>query len=127
MIWLVILWGLLAAILESYNDRLGETKKDKIADGVYLAIATSCLCLLVWILDRTNPLKVIPLVLAVRVLVFDYLVTYLLIRNGVIVGNWFSYTGKTSKWDKLISRVNPFVRLGLGVAVFALSLWWFLS
>jgi hypothetical protein len=119
LIWLILIAGLAAVVVEAWNDRFGETKKGKIKDAAYLAIATSCLCLLAWLLDRTHPLKVIALVLGVRVLAFDYLVQYLLIKNKVIFGKWWSYSGKTAKWDRLTGRVHWGIRLGLRVVIIA--------
>ena len=125
MIWLVILWGLTAAALEAWNDRKGETKKDKIADGVYLAIATSCLCLLVWVLDRTNPLKVIAVVLGVRLLFFDYLTHALLKRfseSHKDINIW-TYVGKTSFTDRnILSRIHWRIVLLARVLIFVAAL-----
>lgn len=127
MIWLVILLGLVAVEVEARNDQHGESKKDKVRDAFVLAIAASCLCLLLYWLGNVHPLKTIALLLGVRVLVFDYRATYLLIKNKVIVGNWWSYTGKTARWDKLISRIPPWLRLLARVILFAASLIWFLA
>lgn len=127
MIWLVILLGLVAVEVEARNDQHGESKSDKVRDAFVLTIAASCLCLLLWWLADVNPLKTIALLLGVRVLVFDYLITYLLIKNGVVVGHWFSYMGKTAFTDRIISKVNPWLRFALRLCLFGVACWWFLN
>jgi hypothetical protein len=124
MIWVVILWGLAAAILEAWNDRKGETKKDKISDSVYLAIATSCLCLLVWVLDRTNPLRVVAVVLGVRVLAFDYVCNWFLKKYSESHKeiNVFRYVGTTATTDRIISNIPPWLRFLARVVIFAAAL-----
>lgn len=74
-----------------------------------------------------NPLAVLSLILGWRVLVFDYWVTYLLKKNDVIspTANWFTYTGKTSKIDKVVAKIPPVLRLLIRVAVFGCSVGWF--
>lgn len=126
MIWLLILLGLAASEIEARNDQHGESKKDKIRDGVYLTIFASLVCYLSWRLADVHPLKTIAVLLALRVLYFDYRVSYLLIKNGVIAGKWWSYTGKTAKWDRLIAKVNWRVRLVLRVVILAGSIALFL-
>lgn len=127
MIWLVILLGLVAVEVEARNDQHGESKKDKVRDAFALAIAASCLCLLLYWLGDVHPLKTIALLLGVRVLVFDYRVQALLIKNGVIVGHWWSYLGKTAFTDRLVAKVPPWLRLLVRLCLFGLSVWWFIS
>lgn len=123
VIWLLILAGLAASEIEARNDQHGESKKDKIRDGVYLTIFASLLSYLSWRLADVHPLKTIAVLLAVRVLYFDYRVSYLLIKNGVISGHWFDYVGKTSWFDvNVTSKVNPWLRLVLRVAILSGSI-----
>ena len=127
MIWLILLAGLIASEVETRNDQWGESKKDKLRDAIFLTIFASAVSYLAWRFVHVNPLKTIAVLLAVRIAYFDYRVSYLLIRNKIIVGKWFSYSGKTAKWDRLISKVNPWVRFAVRVALFAGSLILFLS
>lgn len=119
--------GLAAVIVEAICDRKGEYKRGKIRDAIGLTIAASLICLIAYWLGDVPPLNTLVLLLGIRLLVFDYLVSYLLIKNKVIVGHWFTYSGKTAKWDGLISKINPWVRLALRALLFCLALWWFLS
>jgi hypothetical protein len=123
----VFVVSLVAVVREAKLDQWGEDKSDKIEDGVALAMLTFCLCFLAWIVNKTNPLKVIAVVLGVRVLVFDYLVSYLLIKNKIIVGHWFTVTGKTARWDRLVARIHPWLRFVARLVLFALALTLFLS
>lgn len=127
MICIILISGLVAVVVEAWNDQHGESKKDKVRDAFVLAIAASCLSLLSYWIADVHPLKTIALLLGVRVLVFDYLVTYLLIKNKVIAGNWFDYMGKTAFTDRLVAKVPAWLRLLVRVCLFAASLIWFLA
>jgi len=124
--FMIILLGLIASEVEARNDQWGESKKDKIRDGVFLTIFASAVSYLAWRFVEINPLKTVAVLLAVRIAYFDYRVSYLLIKNKVIVGHWFTYSGKTAKWDKVISKVNPWVRLAVRIVFFACCLLFFL-
>lgn len=118
---------LLPTLFEAWTDRHGESKEGKTSDALWLGFVALLLSVGLWLLLSVQPLKTIALLLGWRLLVFDYLTHALLIRNDVIVGSWYNYTGKTSKWDKIISKVNWKVRLAVRTILFALSLWWFLA
>lgn len=111
---------LLPTLWEIWNDRDGETKKDKTRDLIVSVILYAAVALINWLLD-IHPLKSLALTFGFRVLVFDYAVQWLLIRRGVIHGHWFTYTGKTARFDRLIARVNPWVRLAVRVVAFLAS------
>lgn len=55
--------------------------------------------------------------IAVFFLCFDYLVAYLLIRNGVVIGHWFSYLSGKKFFDKIMVRLFPWQRLALRICV----------
>lgn len=57
------------------------------------------------------------LAIAVFFLCFDYLVAYLLIRNGVVIGHWFSYLSGRKFFDKIMVRLFPWQRLALRICV----------
>ena len=117
----------LPTVFESYLDRKGETSDGKRKDTLWLLFVALLLSAFLWRLSGVPPWKTVALLLGWRVLIMDYLVSYLLIKNDVIVGNWFTYTGKTSKFDKLIAGINPWLRFIVRVVLFAASLVWFLS
>lgn len=118
---------IIPTLWEIWDDRNGETKKDKTRDFLIAVIMYSVIALANWWIFETHPLKSLALTFAFRLLVFDYAIAYVLIKRGVIVGNWFSYTGKTARWDKLIARVNPWLRFAARVVLFAAVLWWLYS
>ncbi len=122
----VIILGLIASEVEARNDQWGESKTGKFWDAVFLTIFLSLVGWIAYAIDSIHPLKTIVLLLSVRICYFDYRVSYLLIRNKVIVGHWFTYTGKTSRWDKLISKLNPWAMLAIRVCLFFFSVVWFL-
>lgn len=117
---------LVPTLMESYLDRHGETKRDKLWDGLILVGYSVLLAFGAWWLGY-RPLSVIGLILGFRVLIFDYLVQYLLIKNKVIVGHWFTYNGKTSFIDRLISGVHPVLRFAARVIVFLASIFLFFA
>lgn len=124
----MLIWIILAAvpsIVEAWLDRHGEGRSDKIRDTIALVVVALVLSILFQFLLNVLWLKSIALLLAWRILLFDYLVSYLLIRNGVIVGHWFTYNGQTSWFDRLVSRVNPVVRLLIRVILFGVAVWFF--
>jgi hypothetical protein len=117
MTWPIYFLALIPTLYEAISDRFGESKKDKISD-FWLAFSCSIFAAtILWMLGY-NPILFLMMVIAWRVLCFDYLVQYLLIRKGVIVGHWFTYNGKTSWFDQLVSKVHPVLRLVIRVAFF---------
>lgn len=113
---LIILICSLPTFWEVYNDRNGETKRDKQRDamitmGLYMAIALA-------LIHYVEVHKSLTLMLAIRLLIFDYVIHYVLIRRGVIRGHWFTYVGKTPEFDQLVRKINPWVRLAIRVVVF---------
>ncbi len=116
----------LPSVYEAWTDRHGEGRRQKVIDALILIACASGLTILSYWLLAVPLLKTIVLLLAWRVLIFDYTVSYLLIKNDVIVGNWFTYTGKTSKFDKLIAGINPWLRLVVRVVLFTASIVWFI-
>jgi hypothetical protein len=122
----VILITFLPTLYEAFTDRLGESKKDKLWDGVILAGYSILLVGGAWWLGY-RPLSVIGLILGFRILLFDYLVQYLLIKNKVIVGHWFDYSGKTSWFDQKVAGINPWIRFAARLVVFALAVWYYIQ
>lgn len=115
---------ILPTVLEIIDDARGELKKGKVRDFILAVIFYSGIALFNWQVFEIHPLKSIALMLGVRVMFFDYVVQYVLIKRGVITGHWFFYQGKTAKWDRVISYLNPWVVLAVKVIVFAGALAW---
>lgn len=115
---------LIPTLYEAWSDRKGEDRKGKRKDFIWLSLVALALAGYAWWAGYA-PLSVIGLILGFRVLIFDYLVQYLLIKNKVIVGHWFTYNGKTSWFDKLAAKIHPVIRLILRLIVFALAVWWY--
>lgn len=122
----IALLCLAPTIYEAISDRKGESKRDKFWDGLIL-VGYSVLLAGGAYLSGHAWVPVIGLILGFRVLVFDYLIQYLLIKNKVIVGHWFTYNGKTSWFDKLAAKIHPVIRFVLRMVVFALAVWWYLK
>ena len=127
MIWVIVFLGLIASEVEARNDQWGESKKDKIRDAIFLTIFASIVSYLAWSFADVNPLKMVAVLLAVRIAYFDYRVSYLLIKNKVIVGKWWSYSGQTAKWDRLVAKIHPWLRFVARLVLFAGSLTLFLA
>lgn len=123
---LVILLCFAPTVWEIIDDARGETRKDKIRDAVIAAGLYSVIALALWWILETHPLKSLALMIAIRVMFFDYVIAYVLIRRGVIKGSWFRYVGKTARWDRALSKVNPWTKLALRIVIFAGSVTYFL-
>jgi hypothetical protein len=124
--WLFLIACLVPSLVEAWLDRKGETTLGKYKDTIWLVVASLGLAGVAWWLGQ-RPLPVIGLVLGWRILVFDYLVTWLLIRNDVINPNakWWDYTGKTSKIDQWVSKIDWKVRLLIRGLIFISCLLYF--
>ena len=121
MPWIILFVYLIPTLFEAFQDRNGETKKDKRKDLLWLVVAGAVIVWLAWLVLDKSPVRSAFMIIGWRVLVFDYLVQYILIKNKVIVGHWFTYTGKTARWDRIISRVHPVARFVIRLSVFALA------
>lgn len=120
MIWILI--TLLPTLFEIWQDRNGETAKDKYKDGFYLIVVAIGIGGASHFFGQ-NMVSVLLLILAWRILIFDYTITVLLYSRGVIespdAAKWWNYTGKTSKWDRLTGRVHWGIRMALRALIFA--------
>lgn len=117
-----ILLCLVPTLWETYDDRKGESKKDKTRDLLISIVLYSVIALVNWKLSVIPVFKSLALSFGWRLLVFDYAIQWLLIRRGVIVGKWWSYRGKTARWDRLISKANPWILLVVRALVFLSAL-----
>lgn len=127
MIWLIFL-SFLPVPAEAWSERKGESKKSKVKDALLLALYALALSLLGWKFVSVNPLKTVGLIIGFRILMFDYFVHFLLKRYSESHKNInvFTYSGTTAVFDRLVSRVNPVVRLVVRLLVFAIAVLAFL-
>lgn len=118
----------LPSILEAYQDRGGENVRDKKFDSLYLLIFAVLASASLWLWLDVQPLKTLCLLLGWRLLIFDPLVNWFLKRHSESHKdiNIWTYVGNTSRIDRLVSKVNPWVRFSIRVALFIASFWWFL-
>lgn len=121
----IALLCILPTAWEIYNDRNGEDKKGKVRDGIILVVAGVIIAGLSYWLGE-SPVAAILLILAIRVMFFDYIITIVLYKRGVIerpeARKWWSYMGSTSKgWDKIVSKVDYRLRIAIRICVFALA------
>ena len=105
----------------------GRKKEDKIRDKLIIIIISSALALGVRWLFGYELSRSLLLMLGIYFLTFDYLIVWLLRKNGVIIkdAKIFSYTGKSTYWyDQMVSKIHPVLRLVIRLAVFAVIVWW---
>lgn len=88
-------------IIEVFFDRNGEGRTDKTRDAIVAVIMYAAVALVNWWWLDVHPLRSLALTFGFRVILFDYAITWVLRRNGVINNNAkiFSYLGKTSRID----------------------------
>lgn len=116
---IAIVLCLAPTLWEVYNDRNGEGRTDKTRDAIVAVIMYAAVALVNWWWLDVHPLRSLALTFGFRVILFDYLVQYVLIKRGVIHGHWFYYKGKTAKFDRIIKYLNPWVVLACRLVLFA--------
>jgi NhaP-type Na+/H+ or K+/H+ antiporter len=129
----------LPVIIESRNDRSGESLKEKGFRGFDIYLRIFGFLLFGWLATVIRYFNVHPsdlsissiasaifMSFAIHFLTFSYFVTYKLERNGVIKpgSNWFTYEGKTSRSEqiKFWHRIGPNWRFAIRLIVFAIAL-----
>ena len=117
-----------ATIYELWNDRRGDSNK---SDDVIIRIALLCFEATALALGFNRPfIDSLLLTCSVFFLTFDYAIAYILIKNGTIEPprgvkyHWFIYTGKSGYVDNipLWKNMNPWLKFGLRLTVFAVAL-----
>lgn len=109
-------------VFELVDDRQGDT--DKTMD-VALRIAIGLLASFVaWFTDGRNFLAAFNLSMAIHWMFFDYAINIIL--NKTVYEkkvNWFTHVGKSGVIDnlKFWKEMNPYVKLGIRVAYFLIS------
>ena len=118
---------MIALLWEVWNDRHGDLNKAKDVPirGLLIIIEAA---LLNYFFHKPIITSLL-LSTAIFFLLFDYLVTYVLIRNKVIeprIGgsySWFTYTGKKGLFDTMNWwKFSPWIRLGIKLAYFFVAL-----
>ena len=108
--------------VEGYLDRLGEKRKGKVKDTVWLVIAAACLLGLAWWLFDVRPFWPALLIGVWRVTCFDYIAHAFLKKysgNHNEINIW-KYTGKTTFWwDQLLAKIDWRIRLASRVLLFS--------
>lgn len=126
MKWLILALCFASTAWELYNDRNGEDAKGKVLDGIILVVAGILIAGLSYLLGESW-VAAILLILGIRIMFFDYLITIILYKRGVIerpeARKWWSYLGSTSKaWDRIAAKVPWKIRLIVRIAVFVASI-----
>jgi hypothetical protein len=100
-LFLPLLW-------EIYSDRKGETSEEKMRDVLWRLLLTAVAALTNFFLIGKPILDTIFLTLAIHWMFFDYIITWWLIKKGVIETHktWFEYLGKFSVMDNLRAWVT---------------------
>lgn len=125
---LSILTLCLPTVWEIYNDRHGDLNKSsdviwRIVIGLLAALAVSHLNLIRFVIAFN-------LSMAINFLLFDYLIAYILIRNGTLEPpkgvkyHWWSYIAKSGFVDNVPFwiKLNLWVKLAIRVVYFGISL-----
>lgn len=119
-------------IWEVFNDRKGDFNK---SFDVLFRIVTMLLAS--WTVSENfgfNFFASLNLSLAIFFLFFDYVIAYVLIRNGTLEPpkgvkyHWFTYQAKSGVIDnlKFWKSLKPAIKLGIRIAYFTGALWVFL-
>lgn len=118
---------MIATIWEVWNDRYGDSNKstDIWARTFLLWIEA----VLLHLLTDTNIFICFNFSISVFFLTFDYVINYVLIKNGTIEPprgvkyHWLTHVGKSGVIDNLTfwKEMNPYVKLGIRLAYFLIS------
>ena len=90
-------------VIELYGDRHGDFNKKE--DVIYRFLFMTGFSILVWIILKFNVLIAFNLSIAIHFAFFDYIIAYILIKNGIIEPprgvrlHWFTYVGKSGVVD----------------------------
>lgn len=118
---------MIATIWEVWNDRYGDSNKS--ADIWARTFLLWIEAVILHLLTDANIFVCFNLSISVFFLTFDYVINYVLIKNGTIEPprgvkyHWFTHVGKSGVIDnlKFWKEMNPYVKLGIRVAYFLIS------
>lgn len=118
---------MIALIWEVYNDRHGDA--NKWFDVIVRLIVLVCESQLIHLFLHKPFITSLLLSTAIFFLFFDYVITYILIKNGTVEPprgvryNWFTYEAKSGIFDTMDWwKYSPWLRLGIKLAYFLVSL-----
>jgi hypothetical protein len=122
---LVLIFFIIPVIVEVISDANGDYNKK--IDVLFRMVFIIGISLIIHFLGYANFFAAVNVGVAIHFLLFDYIVTAVLIKNKVIEApgaHWFSYMGKSSKIDniKWWRETSPWIRLHIRLAYFLLSL-----
>lgn len=107
---------------EIFNDMDGETPKEKKLD-VFIRVLMALIAAIVGFFIANKPIiDGFILSLAIHFFFFDYAITYVLQKRGVIESkqSWFEYLGK-SYTDDVLRQWSPLTRLILKAMVLGIA------
>ena len=119
---------MIATIWEVYNDRKGDF--NKLFDVALRIGLISLEASLLVLLFHKPYIDCFLVSTSIFFLTFDYVVAYVLIKNGTlepprnVTYHWFAYTAKAGVFDnlKFWRNLNPYVKLAVKVSFFLLSI-----
>jgi hypothetical protein len=125
---IVIVVTFLPTIYEAWTDRFGEKRTDKIKDTILL-VSGSIILTAVAYLFLANWVAVPLFILVWRIVAFDYIVHAFLKRysKGHKDIDIWKFSGKTSKIDQVLSKIDWRWRLTIRGALLILALLWFVN
>lgn len=117
----------LPTVWELWNDRRGDL--NKFEDGIWRVTIAAVASIIVKH-SALGFLAAFNLSMAIHFMFFDYIIAYILIKNGTLEPprgvkyHWFSYTAKSGVIDnlKFWRNMNPWLKLGIRVAYFIISI-----
>ena len=115
---------MIATLWEVWNDAKGDI--DKAFDVFIRVLLFTAEGVLVHWISHKPLIDCIILSFAIFFLCFDYLISYVLIKNGTlepprgVTYHWFSYTAKVGVIDNIPfwKQLNPWIKFGIRLIVF---------
>ncbi len=125
---IVLVVTFLPTLYESFTDRYGEDKADKLTDGIILGVASVIMTAVAYLVLK-NWIAVPLFILIWRFVAFDYVTNAFLKKFslGHKNINIFTFTGTTAFTDRITAKVNPWLRFGIRLVLFSGSVLWYLS
>jgi hypothetical protein len=122
---LVLIFFIIPVIVEVISDAHGDYNKK--IDVLFRMIFIVGISLIIHFLGYANFFAAVNVGVAIHFLLFDYVVTSVLIKNKVIEvsgAHWFSYMGRSSKVDNISfwRNIKPWGRFAIRLGYFIGSL-----
>jgi hypothetical protein len=118
----------LPTVYEISDDAEGDLNKKR--DVIYRLLLMISMAFVAHLTGLSNFFVAFNLSLAIHFLFFDYIIQYILIKNGTleppkgVTYHWFTYQAKSGVIDNLRfwRNMNKWVKLGIKLAYFTISL-----